>query len=95
MRESEKWEAARRVASTSPGARQANWRVLLKPRHLKSMIFLIAMYGLWNLWAGTNGFFFPYILRTVGSQTQGTSVLLQAGGFDFDAVHIPGFHASV
>jgi MFS transporter, SP family, inositol transporter len=88
MRESEKWEAARRAAAASPGARQANWRVLLKPRHLKSMIFLIAMYGLWNLWAGTNGFFFPYILRTVGSQSQGTSVLLQAAGFGISMLSI-------
>jgi inositol transporter-like SP family MFS transporter len=88
LRESEKWEAARRVASTSPGARQASWRVLLKPRHLKSMLFLIAMYGLWNLWAGTNGFFFPYILRTVGSQSQGTSVLLQAVGFGISMLSI-------
>jgi MFS transporter, SP family, inositol transporter len=86
MRESEKWEAAR--ASTSPGVRQASWRVLLEPRHLKSMIFLIAMYGLWNLWAGTNGFFFPYILRTVGSQSQGTSVLLQAAGFGISMLSI-------
>jgi inositol transporter-like SP family MFS transporter len=88
MLESGKWEAARRVASTSPGAQQANWRVLLKPRYLKSMIFLIAMYGLWNLWAGTNGFFFPYILRTVGSQSQGTSVLLQAAGFGISMLSI-------
>ncbi len=39
------------------------------------------MYGIWNLWAGTNGFFFPYILRTVGSQTQTASVAMQAAGF--------------
>jgi inositol transporter-like SP family MFS transporter len=45
------------------------------------MIFLVAMYGFWNLWAGTNGFFFPYILRTVGDQSQGVSVAVQAGGF--------------
>jgi inositol transporter-like SP family MFS transporter len=39
------------------------------------------MYGIWNLWAGTNGFFFPYILRTVGAQSQAASVAMQAGGF--------------
>jgi len=39
------------------------------------------MYGIWNLWAGTNGFFGPYILRTIGSQTQATSLALSAGGF--------------
>jgi MFS transporter, SP family, inositol transporter len=88
IRESEKWEAARRVAAAAPGVGAANWRVLLEPRHLKSMAFLIGMYGLWNLWAGTNGFFFPYILRTVGSQSQGVSVLVQASGFGISMLSI-------
>jgi MFS transporter, SP family, inositol transporter len=44
-------------------------------------LFLVVMYGIWNLWAGTNGFFFPYILRTVGSQSQAASVAMQAAGF--------------
>lgn len=39
------------------------------------------MSGIWNLWAGTDGFSFPYILRTVGAQSQAASVALQAGGF--------------
>ena len=39
------------------------------------------MYGFWNLWAGTNGFFFPYILRTVGAATQAQSVAIQAVSF--------------
>jgi len=77
MKESVMWEASR----ANPEKSAASWRVLLQPRHLKSMAFLVGMYGLWNLWAGTNGFFFPYILRTVGAQTQRMSVALQAGGF--------------
>ena len=77
MKESARWEAAQ----VSPAADQTDWRVLLQPKHLKSMAFLVGMYGLWNLWAGTNGFFFPYILRTVGDQSQQMSVALQAGGF--------------
>ena len=89
MKESERWEAARRVqegspTSPAPGA----WRILLQPQHLKSMAFLVAMYGLWNLWAGTNGFFFPYILRTVGDQSQAMSVGLQAGGFLLSMISI-------
>ena len=82
MRESQRWEAAKRVEVGSPtAATEATWRVLLQPQHIKSMVFLVGMYGLWNLWAGTNGFFFPYILQTVGSQSQATAVVLQAGGF--------------
>jgi inositol transporter-like SP family MFS transporter len=89
MMESERWEAARRVELGSPTAAvQTNWRVLLQPQHLKSMAFLVGMYGLWNLWAGTNGFFFPYILQTVGSQSQATSVALQAGGFVLGMISI-------
>jgi inositol transporter-like SP family MFS transporter len=75
MRESERWEDARRAAEP------ASPKVLLQPRYLKSILFLAGMYGFWNLWAGTNGFFFPFILRTVGDQSQGMSVALQAGGF--------------
>ena len=81
MQESQRWVAAKASEAARPAADREDWRVLLQPRYLKSMAFLIGMYGLWNLWAGTNGFFFPYILRTVGSQSQGTSVALQAGGF--------------
>src|SRR3546814_15023049 len=43
--------------------------------------FLSGMYLFWNLWAGTNGFFFPYILRTVGNQTQAMSVAVRALSF--------------
>jgi inositol transporter-like SP family MFS transporter len=79
MKESERWENAKAVNAAQ--AEPADWRVLLEPQYLKSMAFLIGMYGLWNLWAGTNGFFFPYILQTVGAQSAGTSVAVQAGGF--------------
>jgi MFS transporter, SP family, inositol transporter len=48
---------------------------------LGAMLFLTGMYGLWNLMAGTNGFYLPYILRTVGDQSQAMSVALQAGSF--------------
>ncbi|HEU5067046.1 MAG TPA: MFS transporter [Sphingomicrobium sp.] len=82
MSESERWEAAKRVEVGSPTAgTPSSWRVLLQPQQIKSMAFLVGMYGLWNLWAGTNGFFFPYILQTVGSQSQASAVALQAGGF--------------
>ena len=77
MKESVRWEQAKAQRRADP---QASIRALFAPKHLKSMLFLIAMYGIWNLWAGTNGFFFPYILRTVGSESQAVSVAMQAGG---------------
>jgi inositol transporter-like SP family MFS transporter len=63
-------------------------RELFNRDNLKAMAFLIGMYGIWNLWAGTNGFFFPYILRTVGSQSQAMSVALQAAYFALGVLSI-------
>jgi MFS transporter, SP family, inositol transporter len=74
-----------KAAQTEPGGAggvsQTSIGELFTAQHIKSMLFLVGMYGIWNLWAGTNGFFFPYILRTVGSQTQVASVAMQAAGF--------------
>lgn len=81
MRESQRWEESQRLKGSPTAADDHTWRVLLQPKHIKSMAFLIGMYGFWNLWAGTNGFFYPYILQTVGDQSQAVSVTVQAGGF--------------
>jgi len=82
MKESALWEDARAQRRLSAaGAAEGNVGTLFTAQHLKSMLFLVGMYGIWNLWAGTNGFFFPYILRTVGSQSQVASVAMQASGF--------------
>ena len=43
-------------------------------------------YLTWNLAAGTNGIFLPYILSTVGSQSQAASVALQSASFVLTAV---------
>jgi MFS transporter, SP family, inositol transporter len=90
MMESALWESARAKNAHNGTATsvRGQWRELFTPRYVKSMIFLIAMYGLWNLWAGTNGFFFPYILRTVGAQSQAASVALQAAGFAISMLSI-------
>jgi inositol transporter-like SP family MFS transporter len=56
-------------------------RDLFSRRYVGSMAFLTGMYLFWNLWAGTNGFFFPYILRTVGDQSQETAVAVQTLSF--------------
>lgn len=81
MKESFIWEEANAKRLADPTQKRASIRELFTPRYMKSMLFLIGMYGIWNLWAGTNGFFFPYILRTVGSETQAMSVAMQAAGF--------------
>ena len=76
MKESERWEAAQKK-----GVAKLPVSTLFQPKYLASILGLVGMYGFWNLWAGTNGFFFPYILRTVGAATQAQSVAIQALSF--------------
>lgn len=92
MAESSRWRRAQRSrdgAGTQP-ARSSDEsaavhfgtvRELFTKKHIGALLFLAGMYGIWNLFAGTNGFFLPFILRTVGSQSQGVSVALQCAIF--------------
>jgi MFS transporter, SP family, inositol transporter len=70
MQESRLWTSAKDVQVPRAGS-------LLEPRYLKSMAFLVGMYGIWNLSVGTLGSFLPYILRTVGGHSQEMSLALQ------------------
>ena len=63
MHESKRWEEAQAAGMESPAARREGWRQLLRAPYLGSILFLAAMYGFWNLWAGYNGFFTPYLIR--------------------------------
>jgi len=86
MVESKTWRDAQQEAVRATGdggslLAAGRVRELFAPRHLRAMLFLTGMYGIWNLFAGTNGFFLPYILRTVGSQSQAVSVALQCAIF--------------
>lgn len=58
MKESERWEEA-----TNEGAKLPGWSAVLTPKHLASILYLVTMYGMWNLWAGYNGFFTPYLIE--------------------------------
>jgi inositol transporter-like SP family MFS transporter len=84
MHESPAWLEAQAAKKTRlPGDKPASarWRDLFTRQHIGSMAFLIGMYVFWNLWAGTNGFFLPYILRTVGNQSQSAAVALTVLSF--------------
>jgi MFS transporter, SP family, inositol transporter len=76
MKESRRWEEAQKSKAPRPPV-----SILFKGKYLTSILGLVGMYGFWNLWAGTNGFFFPYILRTMGAATQAQSVAIQALSF--------------
>jgi inositol transporter-like SP family MFS transporter len=88
MKESVLWEDAKAKKAAGIPNEGAKLRALFTAQNIKSMAFLVGMYGIWNLWAGTNGFFFPYILRTVGAQSQAMSVAMQAAGFVIAMVSI-------
>jgi MFS transporter, SP family, inositol transporter len=76
MKESSRWEEAQRSE-----VKRLPVSTLFQRRYLTSILGLVGIYGFWNLWAGTNGFFFPYILRTMGAATQAQSVAIQALSF--------------
>lgn len=78
MKESQRWVEAQQSGESTQRGR---WQDLFTRQHIGSMTFLAGTYLFWNLWAGTNGFFFPYILSTVGSQTQAVSVAVQTLSF--------------
>jgi len=59
MKESERWEEAQ-VAKADSAV--SSWAELFSPRYIAAMLYLITMYGMWNLWAGYNGFFTPYLI---------------------------------
>ena len=48
---------------------------------LSAILFTLTVYLFWNLAAGTFGVFFPYILRSLGAQSQAASVALSCAGF--------------
>jgi inositol transporter-like SP family MFS transporter len=84
MQESQLWVEAKLAEKKEISRGAPNFsplRLLFTPKYLGAMAFLIGVYGIWNLYAGTFGFFLPYILRTVGGQSQAVSVMLQGVGF--------------
>ena len=77
MSESKMWREATETATVT----LSSFRELFTKPLIRPLLFLTGMYGFWNLMAGTNGFYLPYILRTVGNQSQGMAVALQAFSF--------------
>ncbi|MBC2667794.1 MFS transporter [Novosphingobium piscinae] len=59
MKESERWEELQ----ASTGGKTSGWSDVLTLRHLGAVLYLVTMYGMWNLWAGYNGFFTPYLIK--------------------------------
>lgn len=87
MRESQRWEEAQ--AASGGGAPQRDWRQLLRAPYLGSVLFLAAMYGFWNLWAGYNGFFTPYLIER-NNLPEWTATMLPASYFLIGMLSILG-----
>lgn len=80
MTESSMWKKAQQRERDQATGSQAIRRLLTR-RHAGALAFLIVMYGVWNLVAGTYGIFFPYILDAVGNTSDRANLALQAVWF--------------
>jgi inositol transporter-like SP family MFS transporter len=95
--ESARWTAASGAASAAPtstpdaqpsSAPVPRRRAGLSPlglvfrgKNLRALVWTAAIYLTWNLAAGTNGIFTPYIIRTLHAGSQAASVALSCAGF--------------
>lgn len=78
LQESEEWVKANQTADA--GQKESFGRMmataLKNPVTLKTIVFLVAVYLTWNLAAGTNGQFMPYLYAAAGNiDTTGQSLL--------------------
>jgi inositol transporter-like SP family MFS transporter len=64
-------------APPSAGRRRAV-RELLSPAHRKALLFAFTTFCLWNIPAGTYGFFLPFIIKNSGQTSQAVSVGIDA-----------------
>jgi inositol transporter-like SP family MFS transporter len=64
--------------AAGPGAAKRSFRTLIsRPQNVRALIFLFAVYGLWNLWASQAGIFMPRIYQTAGIGSAVQQNLLQ------------------
>jgi inositol transporter-like SP family MFS transporter len=85
LTESARWTAARGSSESGeqPGEERGlltagRLRNLFSGYSLKGIVFTAVVYTFWGLAAGTYGFFLPYFLSTIGTESQGASVALQS-----------------
>ncbi|MCY0865875.1 MAG: MFS transporter, partial [Sulfobacillus sp.] len=65
------------VAADVSAANPLRFRDLFRPQLLKRLAFITPIYVLWGIPAGTYGFFFPYIFKTVGATSATTSDMME------------------
>lgn len=75
LAESARWE----TASAQPVIHKM--RALFRGRNIQALLWTATIYLFWNLAAGTNGIFTPYIINTLHAGNQAASVGLSCAGF--------------
>ncbi|MFC6063786.1 MFS transporter [Streptomyces ochraceiscleroticus] len=70
-----------RTAAKGGAAARPKVRELLRGAHLRALLFTGGIYLFWNLAAGTNGIFTPYMVQSLGAGSQATSVALSCASF--------------
>lgn len=85
MPESDDWKKAReeekRLIAEGKLKKMSYGELLSNAVNLKTCLFLICVYSIWNLAASTWGFFTPYLLETVGQLSNTVSQLMSVGSF--------------
>ena len=82
MKESVRWEEG----THAPGPRP-KWSDVLQLPYLAPIAYLVTMYGMWNLWAGYNGFFTPYLIEQ-NHLPQWAATVVPAGYFFIGMISI-------
>ena len=78
--ESARWKHMHRDEQSRSVARRAigdDYRELLSRRGMRPLLMLLGVYGFWNLFAGTNGFYLPLFLQEYGSLSEAASIGMQ------------------
>ncbi|MDO5580180.1 MAG: MFS transporter [Planctomycetia bacterium] len=89
MPESEDWKEARereKKLREEGTLVKITWRTFLHGINFRTILFLTSVYAIWNLAAGTVGFFMPYIYEKIGGITNSLSNFLMAGYFIITAL---------
>lgn len=80
MDDVKKMEAQVGAASVNLSAdsfKKLGFKDLFKGKNLKHLLFIMPIYVLWGIPAGTYGFFFPYIFKTVGATSPAQTDLME------------------
>ncbi|MDR2705725.1 MAG: MFS transporter [Planctomycetaceae bacterium] len=82
MPESEEWitnkQKEKEMVASGVWQKTSYWDLFTNPANLRGILLLIGVYMIWNLAAGTGGFFLPYIYEKAGGVTTTTSQALTA-----------------